>query len=172
MKTEFKKSFLKDLKALHGKKLKEKIKSTILDVEKAETIWSIGNLKKLKGSEKYYRIRIGDYRIGIIVEGQIKDKVFNKGFSGVYAFNKFIKDAPVFLVVVRKPSKYAAILAGFFRGIKYSLIDIGIACEHFVLQAAEEGLGTCWLGWFNERGVKNVLGIAEELWNFFNNKLK
>lgn len=71
MKTEFKKSFLKDLKALHGKKLKEKIKSTILDVEKAETIWSIGNLKKLKGSEKYYRIRIGDYRIGIIVEGQI-----------------------------------------------------------------------------------------------------
>ena len=71
MKTGFKKSFLKDVKTLHSKKLKERIKSTITDVEKAETLRSIGNLKKLKGSEKYYRIRIGDYRIGIIVEGQM-----------------------------------------------------------------------------------------------------
>ena len=39
-------------------------------------------------------------------------------------------------------------------------MDIGIACEHFVLQAREEGLGTCWLGWFNEKGVKKVLGLA------------
>ena len=71
MKTGFKKSFLKDIKILHSKKLKERIKSTIRDVEKAETLQSIGSLKKLKGSEKYYRIRIGDYRIGIIVEGQM-----------------------------------------------------------------------------------------------------
>jgi nitroreductase len=39
------------------------------------------------------------------------------------------------------------------------LIDIGIACEHFVLQATEEGLGTCWIGWFNERAVKNSLTL-------------
>jgi len=71
LKTGFKKSFLKDVKALHSKKLKERIKSTIRDVEKAETLQCIGNLTKLKGSEKYYRIRIGDYRIGIIVEGQM-----------------------------------------------------------------------------------------------------
>lgn len=71
MKAGFRKSFLKDAKTLHSKKLKERIKSTIRDVEKAENLQSIGNLKKLKGSEKYYRIRIGDYRIGIIVEGQM-----------------------------------------------------------------------------------------------------
>jgi len=71
LKAGFRKSFLKDAKTLHSKKLKERIKSTIRDVEKAENLQSIGNLKKLKGSEKYYRIRIGDYRIGIIVEGQM-----------------------------------------------------------------------------------------------------
>jgi len=71
LKTSFRKSFLKDVKALHSKKLKDRIKSTITDVEKAETIQAIGNLRKLKGGEKYYRIRIGDYRIGIIVEGQM-----------------------------------------------------------------------------------------------------
>ncbi len=46
------------------------------------------------------------------------------------------------------------------RGIPYSLIDLGIAGEHFALQAAEEGLGACWLGWFNERAVKKTLGLS------------
>ena len=39
------------------------------------------------------------------------------------------------------------------------LIDIGITAEHFCLQAAEEGLGTCMLGWFNEKNVLKLLGI-------------
>jgi nitroreductase len=73
--------------------------------------------------------------------------------------NSFAKSAPVLIVVLTERSKYAAQLGGYFRGIQYSLIDIGIACEHFVLQADEDGLGTCWLGWLNERAVKRVLGL-------------
>ena len=38
-------------------------------------------------------------------------------------------------------------------------MDVGIAAEHFCLQAAEEGLGTCMLGWFNETKVKKMLSI-------------
>jgi nitroreductase len=38
-------------------------------------------------------------------------------------------------------------------------MDIGITAEHFCLQAAEEGLGTCMLGWFNEKKVKIILSI-------------
>ena len=53
----------------------------------------------------------------------------------------------------------AARIGAQFRGVQYSLVDIGIAGEHLSLQAAEEGLGTCWLGWFNERAVKRRLGI-------------
>ena len=49
-----------------------------------------------------------------------------------------------------------------FRGTKYYLIDIGIACEHFVLQAEELGLGTCWIGWFNERAVKSLLNVPPD----------
>ena len=48
-----------------------------------------------------------------------------------------------------------------FRGTKYYLIDIGIASEHLVLQAEELGLGTCWIGWFNERAVKVTLNIPQ-----------
>ncbi len=49
-----------------------------------------------------------------------------------------------------------------FRGTKFYLIDIGIAGEHFVLQAEELGLGTCWIGWFNESAVKSVLNIPRD----------
>ena len=38
---------------------------------------------------------------------------------------------------------------------EFNLIDLGIAAEHFSLQAAEEGLGTCILGWFDEKSKKN-----------------
>ena len=44
----------------------------------------------------------------------------------------------------------------------YCLYDIGIAAEHFCLQAAEEGLGTCMLGWFNERPLQKLLGIPKK----------
>lgn len=96
----------------------------------------------------------------IIDNKELKDKLISKAFSGIYSMNEFVKTAPVLIVVITERSKYTACLGGFFRGVKYSLIDIGIACEHFVLQAREEGLGTCWLGWFNEKGVKKVLGLA------------
>ena len=33
--------------------------------------------------------------------------------------------------------------------------------EHFILQASELGLGTCWMGWFNETGLKKALGLPK-----------
>jgi len=44
---------------------------------------------------------------------------------------------------------------------EYTLIDIGIAAEHFCLQAAELGLGTCMVGWFDEKKVRQLLGIPK-----------
>jgi nitroreductase len=66
------------------------------------------------------------------------------------------------VVIVSERSKFLARIGGMFRGTKYYLIDIGIAGEHFVLQAQELGLGTCWIGWFNERAVKSVLNIPKD----------
>jgi len=67
--------------------------------------------------------------------------------------------APVIVVVISEKSKFIARIGGMFRGTKYYLIDIGIACEHFVLQAEDMGLGTCWIGWFDEPAVKSVLNV-------------
>lgn len=71
MNTAYKKSFSKDLKR-HAKnqKLLDLIKEIILEVEAANKITDIDNLKKLRAEGKYYRIRSGDYRIGLIIDGE------------------------------------------------------------------------------------------------------
>lgn len=75
---EFKNSFLKDLKKLKNKSLQHSIYHCIIQVESAESISEIKNIKKLKGYDSYFRIRIGDYRIGIKqVDGIIFFVVFD-----------------------------------------------------------------------------------------------
>lgn len=60
MKVEFKRSFVKDL---------ERVRQAIERVEEAQTLQEIGNVRKLRDGEQYYRIRIGDYRLGLVLEG-------------------------------------------------------------------------------------------------------
>ena len=45
---------------------------------------------------------------------------------------------------------------------EYPLIDIGIAAEHICLQAAELGIGSCMLGWFDERKVKELINVPDK----------
>lgn len=86
-------------------------------------------------------------------------KVAKKAFSGLYRMNAFVKRAPVLIVVITERSSYIARMGGMYRHVKYNLIDIGIAGDHLTLRAEELGLGTCWLGWFNEKAVKKLLGL-------------
>jgi len=95
----------------------------------------------------------------VVDDRQLKDKLGDAAFRGIYSMNSFCKMAPVMVVVVSEKSKFLARIGGMLRGTKYYLIDIGVAIEHFVLQAEDLGLGTCWIGWFNERAVKSVLEI-------------
>ena len=76
-----------------------------------------------------------------------------------YGMNQFAADASALVAVVTEKMKLAARLGAHFRGVQYSLVDLGIAGEHLVLQAAEDGIASCWLGWFDERVVKQALGI-------------
>jgi mRNA interferase RelE/StbE len=71
MKVEFKKSFLKDIKKIKNKPLQNSIYNCIIHVETAQLISEIKNIKKLAGFDMYYRIRVGDYRIGVKLEKDI-----------------------------------------------------------------------------------------------------
>ncbi len=96
----------------------------------------------------------------IVVDApDLRYRVADAAFGGLYKMCAFARQAPVLVVVQRERSRTAAALGGLWRGVQYNLLDVGIACEHFVLQAAEEGLGTCWLGWFNAKAVRSVLAL-------------
>ena len=98
----------------------------------------------------------------IVVDDEpLKNKLCDAAFNGVYSMNAFCKTAPVMVAVISEKSKFVARIGGMFRGTKYYLIDIGIAVEHFVLQAEDLGLGTCWVGWFNEKAVKSILNVPQ-----------
>ena len=64
----YEKSFLKDLKKRKDKTIKERVKQVITEVKKARDRSDLSNIEKLKGHDKAYKIRIGDYRMGLFIE--------------------------------------------------------------------------------------------------------
>jgi mRNA interferase RelE/StbE len=68
VKVEFKESFAKDLKGVKDKGILKRAREIIEVVEKADSLAEISNLKKLKSGGNYFRLRIGDYRIGLALE--------------------------------------------------------------------------------------------------------
>ena len=71
---------------------------------------------------------------------------------------KFVAAAPVIIVCCGKryPQSYNWI------GDDLYLVDLGIAIEHLVLTARNEGLGTCWIGAFQDQPIKKLLGVPAD----------
>jgi len=95
----------------------------------------------------------------VVDDPSLRTKMAEVAFRGLYSLSKFAANAPVIVVAVADRVGFASRAGGLVRNTSFYRLDMGIAGEHLVLQAAELGLGTCWIGWFNEGGVKSVLGI-------------
>lgn len=95
----------------------------------------------------------------LLTDETIKDQVARETFNDVISFNKFVLQAPVLVVMVVEPPKLLTQIGSKVKKKEWPLIDIGIAAEHFCLQATEEELGTCMIGWYNEKKIKKILNI-------------
>jgi mRNA interferase RelE/StbE len=84
--TEFNESFLRDLRAIKDRALLTRIKEVIQTVEQAGTLQDLSHLKKLRGERNYYRIRIGDYRVGLKIEGQLATFIRILNRKEIYRF--------------------------------------------------------------------------------------
>ena len=71
MKVEFLSKFVKDLDKLERENINALIVKVIKQIENAENIAEIQNLKKLKGHKSAYRIKLGEYRIGVYIVSEI-----------------------------------------------------------------------------------------------------
>lgn len=95
----------------------------------------------------------------IVDDPEIKNQIADKTSNTLLPLNHFTKQAPVHIVVVMESGNLTSKIGTKIRDKHFPMFDIGIAVEHICLQAVEEGLGTCILGWFNETAVKKLLNI-------------
>lgn len=97
----------------------------------------------------------------VVTESKLCKKLASETYSPLVSFNKFVLQATAIVVMVIEKPPLVTQIGGLIKKKEYSLIDIGIAAEHFCLQATEDGLGTCILGWFNESPIKKLLNIPK-----------
>ena len=95
----------------------------------------------------------------VVTDPDLIKNIAEAASSILLGMNGFVVQAPVQIIVVREKTDHLTNAAGVVKRRDYSLIDIGIASENICLQAEAEGLGSCMIGWFDEKTVKKYLGI-------------
>ncbi|MFH1422666.1 MAG: nitroreductase family protein [Planctomycetota bacterium] len=98
------------------------------------------------------------WRLVVVTQKELLNKISDEGLGGIVS-NKWAKTAPAIIVACSDLSLHTHRLGEMVQGVKYHLIDMGIALEHLALKAVELGLGTCYIGWFNEKPIKQILNI-------------
>lgn len=91
----------------------------------------------------------------IIKDPEIKNKMV-KLCEG----QRFVSQAPVLIVACGKNIHYNR---GHWMGDYSVIVDVAIAVDHLTLAARAEGLGTCWIGSFDNEGIKKFLEIPEDV---------
>jgi nitroreductase len=71
---------------------------------------------------------------------------------------KAVLAAPVLIVACADPDK-----SGNVNGQPYYMLDIGISMQQLMLEAWNQGLGTCWVGWIKEDDIRAVLGVPDNI---------
>ncbi len=90
----------------------------------------------------------------------VKDRALKEKLAQASAGQFFMAEAPIIIVGCGFPDNCYAHMG---RYMKSWSVDVTIALEHLILQAQEEGLGTCWIGSFEEEEVKAILNIPEDV---------
>lgn len=98
------------------------------------------------------------WRFIIAKDEKIRKDLYKYGVLPGMPMN-WIEEAPVIAVLCAKSDAIVHWFAPILSKVPYYLVDSGIAGEHFVLAATAQGLGTCWIGWINPKGIRRVLGI-------------
>jgi nitroreductase len=102
------------------------------------------------------------WRFLILDDPETRLKFCKENFTGLYRVTQWAEKAPVLVVMLAQRDILANRIGKQITGIQYYLLDMGIGGEHFCLQAAELGLGTCWIGWFSPRKTQRSLGLPRK----------
>jgi len=90
----------------------------------------------------------------------VKDKKKIRDLSIACNNQTFLAEAPILIVACAKEDDAYGVMGGYMNSYP---IDIGLALEHLILAATEKGLGTCWIGAFKEKLVKDLLDVPDNI---------
>lgn len=99
------------------------------------------------------------YKLIVVDDPELKNRVADTTSSRLLGMNHFTKQAPVHIVIVEENPNFTSGVGAVVKDKHFPYIDIGIVAAYISLAAADEGLGSCILGWFDEKRLKSVLGI-------------
>jgi nitroreductase len=134
--------FMDVRKAIQSRRSIRAYESREVEEDKLERVLESGRLSPSAGNRQERRFVI------------VRDAKTRKALSEAAKNQSFVAEAPVVIAACSVESDY--IMAC---GQPAYSIDTAIAVDHMTLQAVEEGLGTCWIGAFDEKKVKEILNI-------------
>jgi nitroreductase len=99
------------------------------------------------------------WKFVVVNEPDLVTKVALAASAKLIGMNSFVAQAPVIIAIVREKANMSSKVGATIKNKDYSLFDIGIATENICLQAEAEGIGSCIIGWFDERQIKKLLAV-------------
>jgi len=99
------------------------------------------------------------WKFVVVTDPEKRMQIADATASKMLAMNHFTKQVPVQLVLVEENANFTSSVGGMLTNKHYPHIDLGIVASHICLAAADEGLGSCMIGWCDEKKVRKVLDI-------------
>ena len=134
------------LDAIRARKSVRKYLNKTVEKEKLITILEAGRLAPSASNRQEWRFVI------------VSDRETKRKLAEIANRQTFIGEAPVVIVACAETDEHVMKC-----GQVCYPIDVAIALDHITLAAVELGLGTCWIGAFDENEVKEILGIPPEI---------
>jgi len=88
----------------------------------------------------------------------VRDKTMKKRISDAASRQSYVGDASAIIVACAETDEHVMLC-----GQQCYPIDVAIALDHITLAAVEKGLGICWISAFDEKQVKEILGVHNEI---------
>ena len=101
------------------------------------------------------------WRFIVVTDPEKRMQVAEAIASKVLSMNHFTRQAPVQLVLVEENANFTSTLGGWATNKHYPHIDLGIVASYISLAAADEGLGSCIIGWCDEKKIRKALNIPK-----------
>lgn len=103
------------------------------------------------------------WRFVVITNKELISKIVENCLGFI---NRFAKSAPCLVIgCYEKQQSIIKQLANKIIGVDFGLVDVSIALEHMVLEAEELELSSCWIGWFNEGKLKQLIKEIGKSWS-------